>query len=332
MQGTREQLGAGREVWRTFFLNPPAGTREPQAFLIEYGPGFMLQTHYHDVDEYQVVVGGNGTLGRHAIAPCTVHHARAWTPYGPIVAGPQGLSFLTLRAQRDSAGPRKLPEALAALQEVQERRPWQASEAVTLPPAGDAAQATPLRGIAQAGGPVADVIVLPPDATHEVAMGSTDRGLYLALLRGTLHAGDGPCRAPAVAFVPLEAGPVRLTAGSDGAAALVLRFGGGGVSGPHVPAADGPLWQCSLCGSIYDERSGDPSAAVAPGTPWRALPDDWRCGDCHAPRAAFEPLRRTRLTRLQRGCVRCRAATSVHLRSSWRRNAPKPAAVPPTMS
>src|SRR5207253_2057071 len=56
VQDTREQLGVGRSVWRTWFLNPPPGTREPQAFLIEYGPGFVLQTHFHDVDEYQVVV------------------------------------------------------------------------------------------------------------------------------------------------------------------------------------------------------------------------------------------------------------------------------------
>ena len=290
VRGMREQLGAGREVWRTFFLNPPAGTREPQAFLIEYGPGFVLPTHYHDVDEYQVVVGGGGTLGRHALAACTVHHARAWTPYGPIVAGPQGLSFLTLRAQRDSAGPRKLPQALAALQDVPARRPWQASEAVTLPPPGDAVQATPLQGIAQAGGPAADLIVLPAGATHEVATGSTDGGLYVALLRGSLRLGAGPCRAPAIAFVPDEAGPVRLAGGSDGAAVLVLRFGRGAAPGRPAPLAAGPLWQCSLCGSVYDERSGDASAGVAPGTPWSSLPDDWHCGDCDAPHAAFEPL------------------------------------------
>jgi len=289
VQGTREQLGAGRAVWRTFFLNPPQGTHEPQAFLIEYGPGFVLQTHYHDVDEYQVVTEGGGTLGRHAMAPCTVHHARAWTPYGPIVAGPQGLSFLTLRARRDSAGPRKLPQALAALRAVQGRRPWQASESLTLPPPGDAAQAKPLQRISRAGGPTASCVVLPPGAAYEVVTGSTS-GLYVALLRGSLHLDAGPCRAPAVAFVRVETGSVRLTGGNDGAAALVLGFAGDNAPAPSDPASGAPLWRCSLCGSIYDERFGDATAAVAPGTPWHALPADWHCADCDAPRGAFEAL------------------------------------------
>ena len=286
----REWLGsAGREVWRTFFLNPAAGSREPQAFLIEYGPGVVLQTHFHDVDEYQVVLEGQGTLGRHALAPHTVHHARAWTPYGPIVAGPTGLSFLTLRAQRDSSGPRKLPQQQPALDAVPARMPWQAAELVSLPPAYESFSRRSLQRIADGRGPLADVVVMPPDSIHDVSGLDETGGAFIALLRGSLRVSAGSCRAPAVAFAATDEGTVKLVSGADGAAVLVLRFAAhdAGVArrdAPNEPA----VWRCSVCGSTYDERMGDPTADVPHGTPWTALPDDWRCPDCDAPRAAFE--------------------------------------------
>lgn len=32
---------------------------------------------------------------------------------------------------------------------------------------------------------------------------------------------------------------------------------------------------CSICGYVYDEAAGIPSAGIAPGTLWENLPDDW---------------------------------------------------------
>lgn len=37
---------------------------------------------------------------------------------------------------------------------------------------------------------------------------------------------------------------------------------------------------CNVCGYIYDPELGDPSADIAPGTSFEALPDDWMCPDC----------------------------------------------------
>jgi rubredoxin len=275
-------------VWRTFFMNPPAGTREPQAFLIEYGPGVLLQTHFHDVDEFQVVVQGGGTLGRHVIEPYVVHHARAWTPYGPIVSGPEGLAFLTLRARRDSAGPRKLPEQREALEAASGRVPWQASERLAVPPGGSAGTClAPLERVVDAAGPLGELVLLAADAVHEVAPATG--GAFVALLRGSLRESDGRCAGLAVAFVPSGGLPLRLVAGPDGAAALVLRFRAHDRSLPKAPdASRADTWHCSLCGSVYDPDVGDPSSGIAPGTSWDALPDDWRCPDCDAPRAAFE--------------------------------------------
>lgn len=45
---------------------------------------------------------------------------------------------------------------------------------------------------------------------------------------------------------------------------------------------------CSICGFVYDEAQGIPSAGIAPGTKWDDLPDDWDCPLCGAPKSAFE--------------------------------------------
>jgi pyruvate oxidase len=46
-------------------------------------------------------------------------------------------------------------------------------------------------------------------------------------------------------------------------------------------------WRCTVCGYIYDEAAGEPSTGTAPGTPFAALPDDWRCPVCGAAKDAF---------------------------------------------
>ena len=44
---------------------------------------------------------------------------------------------------------------------------------------------------------------------------------------------------------------------------------------------------CSVCGYIYDEAKGIPSAGIAPGTTWEALPPTWVCPLCGAGKGAF---------------------------------------------
>ncbi len=51
----------------------------------------------------------------------------------------------------------------------------------------------------------------------------------------------------------------------------------------------GPVMVCSFCGCRYDPAAGDPEHGIAPGTPFSALPDDWACPSCGAPKSAFEP-------------------------------------------
>ena len=237
-QGSREQLGTpGSEVWRTHFLKPAAGTREPQAFLVEYAPARALRTHFHDVDEFQIVVAGDGMLGKHAIAPHAVHFAGAFTPYGPIVAGAQGLTFLTLRARRDSAGPQLLPDKRQMLAGVAERRPWQVSESVELLQRGGSVETRTLARLTGRPGLAACVMDIPPDLSVQLPAAQGTGGRYVVVLRGSIRLDSRMLLALVVGFMVADEAPVSITSGNEGAALIVLDFPGtGSTSRAEKPA------------------------------------------------------------------------------------------------
>ncbi len=49
-------------------------------------------------------------------------------------------------------------------------------------------------------------------------------------------------------------------------------------------------YRCMVCGYIYDPEEGDPGSRIEPGTPFEALPDDWVCPECGAPKDQFESI------------------------------------------
>lgn len=47
---------------------------------------------------------------------------------------------------------------------------------------------------------------------------------------------------------------------------------------------------CPNCGYVYDEVAGCPREGLAPGTPWKLVPDAWSCPDCSVrDKVDFEP-------------------------------------------
>ncbi len=72
-------------------------TEAAQAFLVVRPfAGARIEPHFHDVDQFQVVVEGGGRIGKKKVRPITFQYADAFTPYGPIIADDR-LSFFTLR-------------------------------------------------------------------------------------------------------------------------------------------------------------------------------------------------------------------------------------------
>lgn len=154
----------GKRLWRTEYLGPAPSPRSPtldpgvmafvmperdapQSFRIEQEPGLIVHPHFHYVDQFQIVIEGGGELGRHRAEPLTVHYASGHTGYGPITAGPQGLTYVTLRAQADTTGAQYLPGARERMHKVPKRHRL----ADPCPPLGD-------EGLAALRGP--DVVTL----------------------------------------------------------------------------------------------------------------------------------------------------------------------------
>lgn len=53
---------------------------------------------------------------------------------------------------------------------------------------------------------------------------------------------------------------------------------------------------CTICGYIYDEALGNPDHGVAAGTKWEAVPEDWVCPICTAPKAMFNEVKEEKST------------------------------------
>ena len=57
----------------------------PQAFLVErMYPGARITPHFHDIDQFQIVVDGDCRMGKKDARAVTFQYADAFTPYGPI--------------------------------------------------------------------------------------------------------------------------------------------------------------------------------------------------------------------------------------------------------
>ncbi|MBM3489313.1 MAG: hypothetical protein FJX68_02515 [Alphaproteobacteria bacterium] len=76
-------------------------SRRPQGFLVEQPAGAVTPPHFHEVDQFQVVVEGAARFGKHPAPPLSVHYASGHTPYGPVAAGADGVVYYTLRAGWD---------------------------------------------------------------------------------------------------------------------------------------------------------------------------------------------------------------------------------------
>jgi hypothetical protein len=92
--------------WHTEFIGTRVKqvTNSPQAFLVELDAHGEILPHFHQVNQYQVFLDGGGTLGRNAAPLVALHYVDHHTAYGPIKAGPCGLTMFTIRQMADPGG------------------------------------------------------------------------------------------------------------------------------------------------------------------------------------------------------------------------------------
>lgn len=297
----QRNLPNGHFAWRTDFIERPEDKTidTPMAFLAEGSAHRVLRTHFHQVDQFQVMYNGSGTLGKHAAHPGVVHFSRAYTPYGPITYSDKGLGFITLRAHRDP-GAQYLPESREVLESVRHRTPWQ----ITVAPDFDYAPGE--RGVAMKAlegllghhdGLAGWSVKMAPGAKAYAPDPSKGDGQYILVMKGGIRH-EGKLRNDlTIVWVGRNEGPFELVAGPDGMEGLILNFpvpGGGRPEEAKVADtdADGEFktWQCVLCAFVYDEAAGMPEEGIAPGTRWADVPESFGCPDCSAKKADFEMI------------------------------------------
>ena len=69
----------------------------PMAFLVEQDADSVLNPHFHKADQFQIFVRGDGKMASHEITGVCIQYTGYCTSYGPIIAGPDGLDYFTLR-------------------------------------------------------------------------------------------------------------------------------------------------------------------------------------------------------------------------------------------
>ncbi|MCB1925278.1 MAG: rubredoxin [Gammaproteobacteria bacterium] len=61
----------------------------------------------------------------------------------------------------------------------------------------------------------------------------------------------------------------------------------GSYGGDDTRLHDDARMECKVCWHVYDPRLGDDYWQIPAGTPFSALPGDWRCPECDGAREQF---------------------------------------------
>lgn len=218
---------SGATFWHTTFIGanryrpdaapPPAPDAVyPMAFLVEQDAGVTVGAHFHQADQFQVVVEGGGRLGTHDVEPVSVHFTGAFSAYGPIRAGARGLHYFTLRNGWDP-GARYMPGARADLPRARRHR-----EAV----AGPLAEASGFETVLD---PEPDGLAawhwrLPEGARLDGPDPGAGRGQFWLVLDGTLERDGDVFGRHSCVFVGPDESALAVTAGAGGLDVLSVQF------------------------------------------------------------------------------------------------------------
>lgn len=221
-----EQPNSRGEARRTdVIVADPGDHAAPQAFLIEQSPESIASAHFHDGNQFQVVVAGNGLLGKHPVRPYTVHYASLHTGYGPLVAGTEGLSYLTLRA-RPGCPPIWLPEQKHLMQPGPrcniESAPSDTEQSAERLVRNAVTIETML--MPRDEGIAAWMLRIPPNDTATPPPHPKSGGQYRIVAGGSIRADGRLLGHLACIFVPGPESDTAITSGPDGLDVLVLQF------------------------------------------------------------------------------------------------------------
>ncbi len=220
-----EYVGAAPKRGHYVAGNEANDDGRPQGFLVHQPPGAITPAHFHEPNQFQVFVAGKGRMGAFPAAPLTVQYANGHTPYGPIVAGDEGVQYFTLR-QRWDPGAKYLPASRDLLQKGNQRTRIkggigvddEATRRARTTAAADVIMAEEADGLA------AWIWRMPPGAAVSLPDPGASGGQYLIVAAGTMAGSGQPLDRLSTVFVSPEEAAFTATAGEDGLDLLVLQF------------------------------------------------------------------------------------------------------------
>lgn len=218
------KLAEGFEFFRSEWMQGGQDpVLSPTVFLVEQPPGSTLAPHFHAQNQFQVVVSGAGRLGAHEVATGSVHYAGAFTGYGPVVAGPEGLNYFTLRPVFETGA-----NFIADARDKMVRGPKRHMQGRPLPQASSAELGS-LPGPAwlhaiepQPDGLAASVCSLPPGGQAE-APAPAASGQFQLVMAGAMRHEAGQLEVWESRYLPAGEPGGMLVAGSAGLQVLLLQ-------------------------------------------------------------------------------------------------------------
>ncbi len=216
----------GRESWVSRFFTATADEpKQPVAFLVEKKAHGIVPPHFHEVNQFQVIVEGHGKLGKAEARPFTVHYTNGFTGYGPITAEEEGISFFTLRNQFDS-GAKYFPQDRPLMKPAPKRHrmpsPLNLSDAENLRHRQSEALETVIEP--EADGLAAWLLRAGPDQTVQAPSPAQGGGQYFIVAAGSLIYKGESLPSLSCVYVSTDEAAMELQAGPDGLEVLITQF------------------------------------------------------------------------------------------------------------
>ncbi|MEO7404822.1 MAG: hypothetical protein ABIU95_14240 [Burkholderiales bacterium] len=218
-------LPNGTGFWKSDFIRGEHGVNPaPHSFLVEQDANEVILPHFHEQNQFQVIVAGGGSLGRNEVSPIVVHYAGAYTGYGPITAGPMGLHYFTFRPMLDN-GALFVHESRDKMKRGPKKH-FQSAPAQTLSTAALAAltESTTITLAEDADGLVAKHLHLAPGQSTASVDPRTGGGQYLLVMNGAAIISGQTLNRLGCAFVSNDEAALNVMASDAGAEVLVLQF------------------------------------------------------------------------------------------------------------
>jgi hypothetical protein len=197
----------------------------PQGYLARVAPTHDVGSHFHKVDQFQVMFGAPGAFYQRSQIPrVLVHYADAYSVYGPFGAGPEEeFFFFTLRAAQSTLHG-AMPEMRDQLAYRGERQFRVDIEPLLNSPAPTSGMSVDTLFGPDSDGLAAHLVRLAPGATATPPEGELRTGRYTVGIEGEFDVDGKTYTERSLGWSQGEIDDVTVTAGPMGAAVLFLHL------------------------------------------------------------------------------------------------------------